>query len=235
MEEKQDNEAIIERILRDAEDKKHELDGELTRNPIINKGDSDNPNPAVVTHMSSAGYVTLWDTRTYESCECLYYMLPQVLRWRRPDGSYRFTNKDPGMLPKMGQVKCTLHPDDPNRAHYDELGLPTCTKSNMPNQRQLRMHMKSKHPQEWETLEQERVDRERQEDRALQKMILELQLGKQPVEILSKVPPETTELKSDDFSGKTNTETPLGKFPCPKCGKEFAYQKTQKKHTKTCK
>ena len=99
-------------------------------------------------------------------------MLPSKLRTRRKDGSFRFTPIDPKQKPKRGTVKCLLHKDSENRAHYDKLGFRVCPKDNITNEYQLKQHMNKKHPQEWKAIEDEKKDRERQEDRELQKLIL---------------------------------------------------------------
>ena len=207
-----ENEALIAEMLRDA--KKVELPGELTRNPVIHKGDERQPAPMTVKEISSAGYVYIWETDTYEKVPVLYYMLAQKLRQRRPDGSFRFTTIDPHKQPKRGTIKCMLHEESENRKHYDELGFRTCPKSNITNPYQLTQHMKKRHPQEWAAIEQESKAKEREEDRSLQKLLLAQQLGK---------------LEKD------NEEITAGKmqFKCNACGKDFKYKKTYNEHMKT--
>jgi len=171
----QGNEALIQEALRDA--KLVELPSELKTNPVVHKGDTTLEAPVTVKEISSAGYVIVWDTRTFEAFPILYYMLPQKLRTRRPDGSFRFTTNDPKQMPKYGAIKCMLHPDGDNRKHYDGLGFRICSKSNITNPYQLQQHMKRKHPQEWAAIEEERRERERQEDRELQRLLLRGQIG----------------------------------------------------------
>lgn len=170
-----EREKLIAEMLRDA--KKTELPSELTKEPVIHRGDEELPAPMVVSKVSSAGYVYVWDSRTYVKVPVLYYMLPQVLRQRRQDGSYRFQVRDPGKLPKRGTHKCFLHKDDPNRKHYDELGFRLCKKENITNPYQVLQHMKSKHKAEWAAIEEEKKERERQEDRSLQKLLLSKAAG----------------------------------------------------------
>ncbi len=165
-----EREALIHEMLRDAQ--KTELPSELTKEPVIHRGDDDLPAPMVVNKITSAGYVYVWDTRTYEQIPILYYMLPSKMRQRREDGSYRFTTLDPGKLPKRGTYKCLLYKDDPNRKHYDDLGFRVCPKDNLASRYQVGRHMKLKHPAEWAAIEDERKERERQEDRELQRMVL---------------------------------------------------------------
>lgn len=166
----QDNEALIAEMMRDAQLTK--TPSELRDSPVVHKGDAEMPAPMTVKEISSAGYVYVWDSRTFEKYAVLYYMLPQKLRQRREDGSFRFTTTDPGKKPKRGTIKCMLHKNGENRKHYDELGFRVCNKQNITNPYQLRQHMVKKHPQEWATIEQERQEREKQEDRMFQQNLL---------------------------------------------------------------
>jgi hypothetical protein len=218
----QDNEAMIQEMLRDAEKTKVELDGDLTRNPVIHRGDEELAAPMIVKEISSAGYVYVYDTRTGEKIPVLYYMLPQKLRQRRKDGSFRFDVKNPGIRPKKGTFKCMLHPDSPNKEHYKELGFRVCTKSNITNAYQLKQHMIHKHPQEWAAIEEERVNREKEEDRALQRLLLASKLGVQEESVQE---PVEKEIVAD------NEEL----FTCENCGKTFKYRKVYNKHIKDCK
>lgn len=188
----QDNEALIQEALRDAQ--LSETPSDLRNNPVLHKGDAEIPAPMTVKEISSAGYAWIWDTRTFEKVPVLYYMLQSKLRKKRDDGSYRFTAFDPGEKPIRGTIKCMLHKDGENRKHYDELGFRVCNKENISNQYELTRHMQKKHPQEWAAMEQEKKERERQEDRQLQKLILEGAAKKQENDV----------------------------FTCDVCGKNFA-------------
>ena len=164
-------EAQIQEVMRVAEAQKIELHSEALKNPVLHSGDVTLEAPVLVKQISSAGHVFVWDTRTFEKIPILYYMLPSKLRLRRPDGSFRFTVTDPKQLPKQGTLKCLLHKDAPNRAHYDELGFRVCPKENLTNPHQVTQHMKKKHSQEWAAIEDERTRKEREEDRAFQRYI----------------------------------------------------------------
>jgi len=166
MEDTQNNEAMIEEVLRG----KEEVDGST--------GDVA-ANMSPVKELANAGYVWIWDTRTYERVAVLSYMLPTKLRFRREDGSFRWTTNDPGKKPKRGSIKCLLHKDSPDREHFDGLGFRACPKTNITNPYQLKQHMVKKHPQEWAAIEEERKERERQEDRELQRLILAGQVPKE--------------------------------------------------------
>lgn len=169
-----ENEALIQEMLRSAQPT--EIESEFSKNPIIHKGDETAPAPIVVNKISSAGYVYVWETDTHEKIPILYYMLPSKLRSRRPDGSYRFTTIDPGVKPVRGAVKCMLHKDAENREHYRELGFRTCPKNTLTSQYQLDQHMAKRHPQEWAAIKSEKAAKEREEDRALQRLLISRQL-----------------------------------------------------------
>ncbi len=173
----QDNESLIQEALRDA--KLVEVPSELKKNPVIHKGDEILDAPMTVKELSSAGYVYVWDSRTYERAPVLYYMLPSILRRRRDDGSFIWTTNDPKQLPKRGTLKCFLHAESPNRKEYDSMGLRSCKKSNIINDFEVKQHMTKKHPKEWQAIEDMRKERERQEDRAFQKTLYEAVGSKQ--------------------------------------------------------
>ena len=218
-----ERENLIAEMLRDA--KRVELPSELTKEPVISRGEETAGAPTIVREISSAGYVYVWDTRTYDKVPVLYYRLPQVLRQRRPDGSYQFTTRDPGRLPIRGAVKCLLHKDDKNRAHYTELGFRVCPKENLPNLYQLRRHMMLRHSQEWAAIELERQEKERAEDRALQRLLLAQQLVKQeepPKESAAALQPE-----------REPQETDGPPFLCDICKADFGSKKTMREHRKT--
>jgi|SRR3972149_2288819 len=210
------NEALIAEMLRDA--KKAEVPSELDRNPVIHKGDADQPAPMMVKEMTNAGYVWIYDTRTGERIPCISYMVRQKLQTRRPDGSFRFNVTDPGFRPKAGTIKCMLHKEAENREHFNELGFRICPKANLTNNYQLSQHMKKKHPQEWAAIDEEKKTKEKEEDRALQRLLLTNQLGK--AEKTMETLPDAPKSKSELF--------------CNKCGANFTNKKVLEKHEETC-
>lgn len=161
---------LIEAMVDRAE--KAEESGSMKAGDVISRGDEKAPAPMVVSQVSSAGYYWIYDTRTGERSKANKNMIPQLLRAKRPDGSLIFTITKPPFEPKRGTIKCMLHKDDPNRKHYDEMGLPTCIAGSIPSKHQLVVHMQKKHKTAWEAIEYERKERERQEDRELQKSLL---------------------------------------------------------------
>lgn len=111
------------------------------------------------------GRIFIYDTLTGDRSEVLVTMLPQQLRKTRKDGSLVFTTVKPDFEPVKGTIKCLLHPDDPNRAYYDTLGLPTCPKSNITSTYHLIGHMRHRHKMEYGVIEQSRLDIEKVEEK----------------------------------------------------------------------
>ena len=199
----ENNDALIEEMLRDAKAAPAPDIGD----PIIHRGDGELPAPMTVKEVSGAGYVYVWDTRTFEKIPILYYMLPSKLRTRREDGSFRFTTNDPKQLPKRGTLKCWLHSEGPDRTHYNDMGFITCRKSNLTNPYQVQQHMKKKHPQEFAAIEEERKQREREEDRNVQRVLaglpkLRSEEGKAPV--VTELPEELLEQIEDRVARRIN-------------------------------
>lgn len=164
-----ENKDLIEEMLKDAE--KAPSDG---KPEVIFKGDGALPAPMVgsKTFPKDEGLVYIYDRKTGTRSVALGYMLRELLKAKNPDGTLRFTTRNPGFAPKLGTYKCLLHPEGPNRAHYDELGFPTCRKSNLTSPHMVKKHMKSRHKMEWEAIEEERKDREKKEDREFQRSII---------------------------------------------------------------
>jgi hypothetical protein len=144
--------------------------------------------PMTATELKSAGYVYIYDTKTGERSLCNNNMLAQHLRKKRTDGSYVFTTQKPRVTPQRGTLKCMLHPDDPNRTHYDDLGLPTCRKSNLTSPFQVTRHMQKRHKMEWASIEKERQDAEKQEERAFREYLMTRDAGDGEVETPTETP-----------------------------------------------
>lgn len=162
-----ENEKLIQEMLAGVDKVTFPID-----EPIVHKGDATLDAPMVAKEISSAGYVYVWDTETFEKLPVLYYMLPSKLRQIRKDGVRRFTTIDPKQKPWRGTTKCLLHKDGEQRKYYDTLGFRVCNKQNITNPHALTQHMRLKHPQEWKFIEEARLQKEKQEDRELQRAIL---------------------------------------------------------------
>ena len=109
-------------------------------------------------------------------------MLKELLKVRNKDGTPRFTTRKPSYEPKRGTLKCLLHEDDTNRAHYSEIGFTICRKSNLTSPYMVTQHMRKRHPVEWQTIEKERTDSEKAEDREAQHAMLRAIKGEKPTE-----------------------------------------------------
>jgi hypothetical protein len=129
----------------------------LAKGEVVSK-DAAEASPMNVTELTSAGWVYIYDTKTHERSITNKNMLRAQLLKKRPDGSTVFTTSKPDEVPFRGTLKCLLHPDDPNRGHYDELGLPVCKKSNLTSPFQVKRHMEKRHRMEYQTIETERKE-----------------------------------------------------------------------------
>ena len=162
--------ALIEELLRDAE--LAEEPGDIHENDVVHRPDSVIPTPMITTAMVSAGYIYIYDTVTHEQSITNRNMLVSQLEKKRPDGTRVFTTVRPKEPPKRGTLKCYLHKDQPERAHYDAIGLAVCSKSNLPSQYMVEQHMEHKHRVEWATISAERAAQEKAEDRAFQRALM---------------------------------------------------------------
>jgi len=165
-----ENKALIEQMVKDAESVGEP--GEVTKGGIIHKGDEDVESPMIMSELKSAGHTYIYNTRTGVQSIVNLNMLRKKLQLKRADNSPVFTTAKPKVLPKLGEYKCLLHPDDPNRKHYDEIGLAICSKAHLNSPYQVRRHMMKKHKMEWDAIEQERIDKEKKEDREFQRKLM---------------------------------------------------------------
>jgi hypothetical protein len=152
--------------------------GTLKPAQVLDDGKKGDMIPSVVKSVDSAGHVYIYDTQTGEQSVTNKNMLPTQLKKLRPDGSRVFTTSRPNIEVKRGTTKCLLHPDSVDRSHFDELGLPSCKKSNIKNAHELEGHMKNKHKREYETIKSERLELEKQEDRNSMRKLINQLMGK---------------------------------------------------------
>lgn len=154
--------------------------GTLTVKQVLTDG-LDETLPSVIATVASAGYVFVYDTKTGERSMVNRNMLSTQLNKKREDGTFAFTTVKPETKPFRGTMLCLLHPDGPDRKHYDSFGFAICKKSNLTTQFQVERHMAHRHPQEWATIQKAKVDAEKQQDRDFQKNLME-SLTKRPIE-----------------------------------------------------
>lgn len=172
---KTDNDVMIEEMLRDAK----EAPEPGTMEKVIHRGDEKQPAPMTLAELTSAGWCYIYETKDGQRSICNRNMLPQLLKVKNPDKTLRFTTRKPDYEPKVGTLKCLLHQDDPNRTHYSEIGFATCPKSNITSPYQVTQHMRKRHPVEWASIEKERTDKERKEDRDFQHKLMDRVAGEE--------------------------------------------------------
>lgn len=165
--------------------------GEVRVGDVVHAGDGELDVQMMVSSTKSAGRSYIWDNRTGERSITNNNMLPTQLTKRREDGSLVFTQKDPGIVPKRGQLKCTLHADlREGHPEYDQWGLALCKKDNLASPQDVKSHMRLRHKREWATIEEDRIEREKAEDRALQRSSNEATLAALRAATASRLEPE---------------------------------------------
>ena len=148
-------------MIRDAE--VAEEPGDMKQGSVISASADMTMNAA---ELQSAGYVYVYDNRTADRSVINRNMLQQQLEKKRSDGSFVFSTRKPeGIEPVRGTFKCVLHEDDPNRERYTRMGLAVCPKDSLSSQYDVSLHMRFRHRREWQTIEAEREDMERERTR----------------------------------------------------------------------
>ena len=144
----------------------------LVEDEVIHAGSAELPVPVVVSSITSAGYVYIYDTKTGDRSLTNKNMLAIQLKKLRADGSRVFTTIKPDITVVNGNIKCLLHKDSPTHLQYAAMGFPECTKDNLISEFHRDRHMASKHRSEWAAIKADRDKAARAEDRAFQRAIL---------------------------------------------------------------
>lgn len=134
---------------------------------------------------NDAKVVPIFATRDGTVSQCKVTWLARTLRDRKnPDGTPAFSRQpmntewqyknDPltGMPVLInGDLLCFLHPEHPDRAALDQLGLRgiTCSKEGLPSEYARERHMERKHPSAKRVIDRAEDDRRREEDREMQR------------------------------------------------------------------
>ena len=114
---------------------------------IIHRGDETVPVPMWVSALAESGWIPMYHVATRERSLVSRNTAPTKLREVDPEtGNRVWTLSKPAQPPWRGNFRCMLHPENPNRAEYDQMGFPTCGKANMPNELHQRLHMEHRHP-----------------------------------------------------------------------------------------
>jgi hypothetical protein len=155
------------------EDRPTEVDREIEQLAKLGPGEAQETRmtEAGLMTISSAGRVMTYHTATGEPTPCNRNMLLSHLRKRLPDGRPAYTLDDPGFRPRLGNVKCMLHPDV-RRPEYDDYGFPVCTSAHLRNVYQMRRHMKHRHGDVFDAIEHMEQERRRDEERQFQRELL---------------------------------------------------------------
>lgn len=154
--------------------------GDFMQARVLHAGDEDLPTPMVADSLVSAGHIYVWHTQTGERSTINRNMLALQLskKIKLADNKVvrAFSTSPPaGVTPVRGTLRCRLHPQDPHRKEYDRVGFPTCSKENLKTLSDVDQHMRARHKREWESIEKDRAERERQEDRAFQRSMMQTQ------------------------------------------------------------
>lgn len=168
---------VLETMVQQAEEGAKAVEpGTLIPGQVLEGGGEDTP-PTIVGSLTSAGYVYIYNTRSGEQSITNRNMLPTQLKKHFTDGAKErvFTLVEPAVKPRRGTIKCILHPDQPWRAHYDEVGFPTCMKANIMNPHQQTMHMKHRHKEEYATILAEQAAEEKEQTRRFQQAFINQQ------------------------------------------------------------
>ena len=164
-------EKTLEELLVEAEEINDP--GGLSAGRMLHSGNDEVPMPMGVSSLESGGYVYVYHTETGDRSRINSNMLAMQLTKTLENGVRAFTTEKPSFEPDQGGIKCLLHPDDPNRAHYDALGFATCSKQNIPSPYQLQLHMAGRHRLENATINEEAERIEKEEEREFQRTLLQ--------------------------------------------------------------
>ena len=130
--------------------------------------------PTKVSSLRHKGYVPYWDTRTGGYNECPQYMRWQIGEIKRPDGSTMYTFVDPKITPDYGlDLYCPLNPKSPEYDKVRNMGFNECPRKHVPNHNALDLHVQKSHKRAFAALAQLRTDAIRDEDRDLQRQMLQ--------------------------------------------------------------
>ena len=133
------------------------------------KGQDEQGNNWTLEDLAFKGYVKVWDNRTGVMSYQPKWLLWQTFILKRPDGSFIFTDKDPGIKQDYGlDLVCLLHPDSPDGEILKGLGFKPCFKKHTPTRSALDAHMRNSHKRAYAAMQERMTKQERAEDRALQ-------------------------------------------------------------------
>lgn len=138
--------------------------------------------PMVAAQVESAGYTYVYDQATGDRSTVNNNMLKQALAKLHPDtGKIMFALRPPTrvtdgvrqvVVPFAGTHKCRLHPDDPERPLWDEMGFVVCTKDNLRTRHARDMHLRNRHKDEYKAIKEREAEIERDEAKLERRALL---------------------------------------------------------------
>ncbi|KKM66813.1 hypothetical protein LCGC14_1477440 [marine sediment metagenome] len=124
--------------------------------------------------------VTVYSIQDGEPIAVPAYMIGAVMEKTLADGRFMFTaEKKDAPEYKPGNVKCFLHPDSPERAILEEIGLSaaTCPADQLGSLHSKRQHGLHRHKQEWAAYQEFVEDAKEEKREARQERQLEATLA----------------------------------------------------------
>jgi hypothetical protein len=154
--------------------------------------------PTKVSSLRHKGYVPYWDTRTGGYNEGPQYLKWQIGEIKRPDGSTMYTFVDPKMPPDYGlDLYCPLNSQSPEYDKVKNMGFNECPRKHVPNHNALDLHVQKSHKRAFAALAQLRTESMREEDRDLQRQVL--QSNQQLIQSMaSQIAPQVVEKEDQD-------------------------------------
>ena len=120
------------------------------------------------------GYVPYWNAKTGDYNECPKYLQWQIGDIKNPNGSTMYTFSNPNITPDYGMdLFCPLNPSSPEYFIVEAMGFPPCPKKHIPHEDGVNAHLQKSHKRAFEALSRDREQSEREEDRELQKQMLQ--------------------------------------------------------------
>lgn len=147
---------------------------------IISDGSGEISSLMRVSDLRYKGYRPVWDTKTGQESLQPRWLLWQTMSKKHPDGTQAFTLVNPHIPPDYGEdLTCPFSPDAPLDQRVSGMGFKACNngrgKRHIPNHAALESHLQHTHPRAYAALERVKVERQREEDRAMQLEAIETQ------------------------------------------------------------
>ena len=167
--------------------------------------------------------VTIYSMLNGEPIAVPVYMVDTLMQQTLPAGGFAFTS-DPDKAPvyKLGDVKCFLHPDSPDRPILREIGMggAFCPAPHLANEHEKRMHALHKHRKQWEAYQEYLEDEKRKKTEDRQDRQLEATL-----EIARAAAGSPQQVHADSSSETTVAVVEAGAVACEVCGRDFSDKK----------